>query len=842
MYFDNVKGLDINKVIKDNVKILAHIKNDEEESLEEHTNLCKKYFFRIIREKNLENIFLLYENKFLGDSTLEAKELFREMIIDTIIMHDIGKINPKFQSKKMKNKLNISNEELLYSSNHSLISAILYINYYFEKVKALSKEDRKPIIGFIIINSYIISRHHSDLDSLEKFKIKLTKVDEDGYDFIDNGYKVLRDIYYKDSLINSKVIGNLFKYYNNWISELDIEDGINIYIYDKLIFSILLACDFYSTSEFMNNVEIEDLGTINNIDKFISVYNNNFITKLIRKYEGSEYGVNNNFSEIRDINVLRNEMFLDVEKELMNNIDKNIFYIEAPTGSGKSNVALNVSFKLIEDNTDINKIFYVYPFNTLVEQNLANLNSIFKESDVLNEIAVINSVTPIKGKKEEDEFISYEKSLLNRQFMNYPLILTTHVSLFRILFGKAKDDSFSLLQLANSVIVLDEIQSYKNIIWGEIINFLKVYAEVLNIKIIIMSATLPNLDKLLDINKGTVELVKDRRKYFDNPLFKDRVKLNFDLLCKDFNMDELIEHVIDNSLNRKVLIEFIKKDRAYDFYRNLSGIYGDRYNVLLMTGDDNTTERERILGIVKESDDCILVATQVVEAGVDIDMDTGYKDISLFDSEEQFLGRINRSCRKSGSICYFFDCDEANKIYKGDLRNNRSYNLNNDDMKELLAEKNFKDYYNLVLEDLIDVTSNENILNRENFFNNEVKKLYFDNVDKRMKLIDDENLEVSIYLSSTVNLSDGRVIDGKVLWEEYNTLLRDNKMSYSEKIVKLSYIKADMNNFIYRVRFKLDIPYDDKIGEMYFIEDGDKYFENGKLNKEMFISGIGEFI
>ena len=69
-----------------------------------------------------------------------------------------------------------------------------------------------------------------------------------------------------------------------------------------------------------------------------------------------------------NINVLRNELFW-MQKTMLDNIDKSIFYLEAPTGSGKSNVAFNLSFKMVEEFKDINKIFYVYPFNTLVEQN-----------------------------------------------------------------------------------------------------------------------------------------------------------------------------------------------------------------------------------------------------------------------------------------------------------------------------------------------------------------------------------------------------------------------------------------------------------------------------------------
>ena len=67
-----------------------------------------------------------------------------------------------------------------------------------------------------------------------------------------------------------------------------------------------------------------------------------------------------------------------------------------------------------------------------------------------------------------------------------------------------------------------------------------------------------------------------------------------------------------------------------------------------MTGDSSILDRKRMIRKIEALDSVILVATQVVEAGVDIDMDIGYKDISRLDSEEQFMGRINRSCKGEG--------------------------------------------------------------------------------------------------------------------------------------------------------------------------------------------------
>ncbi len=185
-----------------------------------------------------------------------------------------------------------------------------------------------------------------------------------------------------------------------------------------------------------------------------------------------EYNKGHDLLKEKNINVLRTEMFLDAENVMKSNFNGEIFYLEAPTGAGKSNMATNLSFRLIKDNNELKKIFWVYPFNTLVEQNRESLKKIYENNDsVLNKIATINSVTPIKVNKNiiesDDEFTDMDKykeyaySLLNRQFLNYPMILITHVGIFDSMFGRNKRDIFSFHQLANSVIVFDEIQSYK---------------------------------------------------------------------------------------------------------------------------------------------------------------------------------------------------------------------------------------------------------------------------------------------------------------------------------------------------------------------------------------------
>ena len=67
-------------------------------------------------------------------------------------------------------------------------------------------------------------------------------------------------------------------------------------------------------------------------------------------------------------------------------------------------------------------------------------------------------------------------------------------------------------------------------------------------------------------------------------------------------------------------------------------------------------------------------------------------------------------------------------------------------------------------------------------------------------------------------------------------------MDYSEKRVKLSMVKSKMNYFIYQIKKNSDLIYNDKIGELFYIDDGEKYFDHGKLNREKIENNIGEFV
>lgn len=582
MYFEPINKLKLSDLIETKKLIYAHLVNDRKETLQEHMDLSVKYFERIISSKKLDNVFMNFENIFIKHLSNEGKLLFKEIIYNTVYMHDLGKINCNFQYKKMKNNEFRHSKGLRFNySNHSILSSIIYINYYLNKIKQHAEKNDKDILRvFTLFNAYIISKHHGALDSFYEFKEKLLAFDGEGYRLYTEIMEVFNEVYIAKLLFNqgNNYLGKVFAVVIKQIEEYEkkqSEVSFFFYVYERFLSSVLLSCDYYATYEFMNQEEINNLGQVDNIDKFYQPFKDSEIYKKIREYEKDNYGRKLDFTEVKNINVLRTELFLDAEKALLDHLNKNIFYLEAPTGSGKSNTSMNLSFKIIEESQHINKMFYVYPFNTLVEQNIKNLNKIFENKDVIHDIAVINSVVPIKvkekvfidDKNENSDVINYNEALLDRQFLHYPLVVTTHVSLFNYLFGTSKDDLFPLVQMANSIIILDEIQSYKNSIWKEIITFLKYYSEALNIKFIIMSATLPNLNKLLNTEIETVELIKDREKYFSHPLFKNRVELDFSLLENKEDIENILFHHITQmaqETDKNILIEFIRKAQPKD--------------------------------------------------------------------------------------------------------------------------------------------------------------------------------------------------------------------------------------------------------------------------------------
>lgn len=761
--------------------------HSKQETLIDHSNLTLNYYHTIIRFKNLEPLIDTLLKRIDESQFVFLKELF----IYTIYLHDIGKKNSAFQAKKMKNDHFKEQMNTTESSDHSLFSSQMFIEFYLRKIEMIPDRLTREKFTFLLYTfSYHQAKHHGKLGKFEEYQ--------------------------KNEI--------------HWIylDRFDIP-CFEFYILNKLLYSLLISCDYYATTEYMAALKTEEFGLFTTEGK--ERLKATFDTFLLQ------------FANPQGINALRDEMFREAECNLLQNLDKNIFYLEAPTGSGKTITSINLALQLLTQKSELNKLFYIFPFNTLVEQTRNVFDEIFKNE---LKIEVINSITPItiNEEKQEEEESKYQKSYINRLFFHSPAIITTHVSLFNILFGTSKEDNFPLWQLANSVIILDEIQSYNNHLWWYMVEFFDKYASLLNIKMIIMSATLPKLDYFLKENNNFVDLIShDKRDhFFKNPLFKERVKSDFSYLNETMEMDRLVEIVLSQPQDKKILLEFIKKQSAREFYNRLKEKHK---NVYELSGDDNKAYRQYVINKTKENEPIIVVATQVIEAGIDIDMDIGFKDISTIDSEEQFMGRINRSCKNKGSIVYFFDMDPAENIYRGDHR--LGFDLKNEKYQNILRDKEFGEYYSEVLNAIKksgDRFQNGLLTNYENFAQS-LKMLNYKEISKTMTLINSQNftlyfpfqIDLSIYEGikeftdlENIFLTDGK-LDGQKVWDEFTLI------NTIEGFPKREYQKSKLNALMQFFTFTIFKNYEGQrpyIGE----EEHGYYYVR---NYETFITSEGKF-
>ncbi|PFJ28965.1 CRISPR-associated helicase/endonuclease Cas3 [Bacillus thuringiensis] len=834
--------------------ILAHTKTDKVETLEEHSDLTLYFLHELMVKNKLQDTLhrIVDEMHYGKEQSLNdsVKDFIIMLFKQAVYLHDLGKINPLFQQKTMKNILRFQSSYKYTDTNHSLLSSLLYLDIFLPQIE--NKFTDVKTKGFLrrvsFTFSYIISRHHTHLenfgevnganDGMDKYLMKL----QDLHEKITDTECPYVDFYKEKDRLKTFSFKKLTKLN---ASKRNISE-FEFYLLSKLLFSAMVHCDFKATYAFFKG------------EKPNSYYLNQKDTKaLLNKYQSTPiykgiktYSKDDTFFEHAPINALRSDIFLEVEREIKTNSHEQLFYLEAPTGSGKTNNAIHLSLQLLNSHQGLNKILYVFPFNALIEQTKDTLSNVFgKEIGNAYRMQVVNSVTPIvqtnetkdensKETRDQEEDIDYKEELLRKQMLLYPVTLTSHVNLFNSFFGIGRESNLSFVQLCNSVIVLDEIQGYKNSIWAEIITFFYKISKLMNIKIVLMSATIPDLNFLLDLQEKAVvprvNLLPNAKKYYLNKLFKNRVELDFSLLKdKCFSLDKLqniISDIQEKEGPKRILIECISTKTARDLFNKMKENHTKEGRIIVeLTGYDSSSYRKKVLSIINEKDekgifinkDVVVIATQVIEAGVDIDMDIGLKDISILDAEEQFCGRINRSSLRFGKV-FFFHIDEADVVYKGDWR--LEQDLNDVDVQRMLIGKEFGRFYELPLQRMKEHKLRYHKQNFESFTYN-VKHLNFKEVAKRMKLIDDDS--ITLFLNYEFYDEDSKeTIKGTQVWEDYKKMFYDKIMPFEEKQVELSRLASKMNLFTFSIRTHAknqEIPCTESIGSVYYIENGEEF-------------------
>ncbi|MCP4346279.1 MAG: CRISPR-associated helicase Cas3' [Desulfobacterales bacterium] len=599
------------------------------------------------------------------------------------LFHDIGKYTTYFQEYLLYKKY--ENEPI---KNHAFSSAVFAFNFMQEFA------DIPKLLPFITY--YCIRYHHGKLVPPAKLSDKSQQISN---------------------------LNNLEKQAKNILerAKTDIESLIRGHFHDLDAFQ--LKEHFFEYQEKINKIARRIQRKSANINNyFITIY----LFSLLISSDKIDAGEADRFkpesispdlidtylSNKKDASLvdIRSRAKDDIEHKLSEidiKTDK-LFTITAPTGIGKTLSVMNFALKLKEKIYKSPQgyhpqIIYCLPFINIIEQTYKVFNELFdKEKVRLLKHHQYTDIWAMASNDNSGRERELSKTLLEVEDWQADVVLTTFVQFFHSVISNQNRMLKKFYRLAGSIIILDEVQSIKAEYWPLIGAVLYHLSEFLNCRIILMTATQPHIFKTANEEIFKQELIvpkplldhKETGYYFSQfkrtkivPLINKENPLKsaddfYSLFSEKWNGSKSCLIVVNTIKRSLELFEKLKKENVspYIYYLSTNIVPIHRKYVIW-----------KVKNLLKKGKKVILVSTQSIEAGVDLDFDMGYRDIGPLDSIIQVAGRINRNDREGfeDSPLYIVNFKEdARRIY-GKILINRSLEVLLNIEKEYLSEDEY---------------------------------------------------------------------------------------------------------------------------------------------------------
>lgn len=756
------------------MELLSH----PEKTLHSHLSEVANVALETIKGKEL-NLSFNYNGE-----DVEVSELIIDLVYLSAAFHDLGKATSFFQDY-IRNLDKVHDKK----KSHALLSAVFvfFITDKFLKTKGLTNELTKLLSSFTFS---AVKRHHGRLGNLADEVLISSEWRNLLPELVQNinAEKIQELINSKISKYNLEIDWNDFvafilnEAYNDVLedfsfdilqesySEIDSNSKITLFYIHQLIYSTLLFAD-------KNEVILTELkNTINQSD----------VIQSIEAYRESN-GFNNPKSEI---NKLKNEAFYSSLEQLEKvfNKSQHIYSVTLPTGLGKTITAFNIADKMRKlAGFENSKIVINIPFTSIIDQNFEVYADILKTHDTDVLLKHHHLAEPVYKTSENVSDFFQSKFLI--ETWQSDTVVTTFVQLLETLLSCDKAKLMKFAHLANSVILLDEIQTIPYEYWETIRESFKILGEKLNIYFIVISATQP---LIFTPGKDIIELIPDYKKYF---LFFNRTKL---IINGKIGFDEfktrLSEYIQNNSTKDVLVIVNTKKAASETFKFICEELDTSNVEPYFLTTLITPYERKEIINRIKKTSNQqkVIVSTQLVEAGVDISVDTVFRQLSPIDSIIQAAGRANRYNEKNGiSEVYVYDIEDyrksSNFVYGSDLL------LKTENVLKGFREVEEKNYIQLIEKYFVEVRKQSD--NTSQPILNAIKNLEFSLVD--FELIENRKTE-SIYIQLNER--------AKEIWEEYLIICHTENLKPWERDAVFSKIKTEFYDFVINV----PIPYDSK--------------------------------
>ena len=316
-----------------------------------------------------------------------------------------------------------------------------------------------------------------------------------------------------------------------------------------------------------------------------------------------------------------------------------VFTLTVPTGGGKTISSMAFAMEHAR-KYDKQRIIYVIPYTSIIEQTADVFREIFGAENVLEHHASVNYQESFKQEGNID------KMRLAAENWDAPIIVTTNVQFFESLFANRSSKCRKLHNIANSVVIFDEAQMLPIPYLKPCVQSIAELAENYRVSAVLCTATQPALDSYFPPEISVREIIPNAAelyKSFQRVTIQMDGKTELDALAQTLMEQEEVLCIVNSRRKARNLFSLCEADGTY----HLSTLMAPKHRRAVLR------EVKRRL---KEGLPCRLMATTVVEAGVDVDFPRVYREQSGLDSVLQAAGRCNREGKRSAaeSIVHMF--------------------------------------------------------------------------------------------------------------------------------------------------------------------------------------------
>jgi len=675
--------------------------------------------------------------------------------------HDIGKGTLYFQNYLdciIQGQKDHIDEKL---KKHSFLSSIFTFIFTEKYIHNISENFwYKKYLPYICYATVL--RHHGDLKNLDE-EVNFNSIE------IRNNERLLRkqlDHLNLDEILcilkgmgifteSKSHIEQLFWNAFNQITEGDEvydkykrECDIELFFIEKLLFSVLISSDKYDA--IFKEHEMEGLPSI--------------------PYDLVDYYVKG-LDKKNHIDNIRDEIFQHgkVYADLLHPLDNRVTALTVPTGTGKTftafNYALHLAERLTKEKHYDYKFLYCLPFTSIIDQNYSVFDEIYrkiqKHNPTSQQLLKHHSLADVFYKTNEKDYNVQESCFMIENWKSR-LVVTTFIQFFHTLFSNGNRTLMKFYNLANRVIILDEVQSIPYCYWLILRQVFVKTSYWFDVHYLFVTATQPLI--LHNDRREIYDIIPDCSKYF--AIF-NRTRL-YIKSHNDQDLDDFFEElgsILQGNPQKDVLIVLNTIRCSRDVYKFVRDLNLPNTVLYYLSTQIIPKHRKKRIERIREKD-CfcrrkVIVSTQLIEAGVDIDVDIVVRDFAPVDSINQVAGRCNRNGGKGLGNVYLYSLKNKKGVpYHSFIYDSFLISTTKDVLQkyDVIEEKEFglliKEYFEKVKDGMSDNTSNKLL--------DQIKYLEHEKVDKDFQLIKEMMNRIDLFIAVDE--------EAEQLWNQYECI------------------------------------------------------------------------